>query len=146
MSVKSELRNLITALEGTPTKKTIPGLLGEISELLGGESAGKTVAEQIHNIAVAKGYDPEPEPEPVVTKYTVSYDANGGTGTIESVEVTAGESITVDDGSTLTPPEGKKFVGWAKTDSAQSATVTSPFTPDKDTALYAVWADTTPGE
>lgn len=148
MSVKSELRNLITALEGTPTKKTIPGLLGEISELLGGESAGKTVAEQIHNIAVAKGYDPdpEPEPEPVVTKYTVSYDANGGTGTIESVEVTAGESITVDDGSTLTPPEGKEFVGWAKTDSAQSATVTSPFTPDKDTTLYAVWADATPGE
>ena len=144
MSVKSELRNLITALEGTPTKKTIPGLLGEISELLGGESAGKTVAEQIHNIAVAKGYDPEPEP--VVTKYTVSYDANGGTGTIESVEVTAGESITVDDGSTLTPPEGKEFVGWAKTDSAQSATVTSPFTPDKDTTLYAVWADATPGE
>ena len=144
MSVKSELRNLIAALEGTPTKKTIPGLLGEISELLGGESTGKTVAEQIHNIAVAKGYDPDPEP--VVTKYTVTYNANGGTGSIDAVEVTAGESITVSDGTGLTAPEGKEFAGWAKTDSAQSATVTSPFTPDKDTILYAVWSDATPGE
>lgn len=141
MSVKSELRKLIVALGGEPTGNTIPKLLGEIAVTLGGESTGKTVAEQIYNIALAKGYDPDPEP---VVKYTVTYNANGGTGTIESVEVTAGESITVDDGSTLTPPEGKEFVGWAKTDSAQSATVTSPFTPDKDTTLYAVWGDMTP--
>ena len=82
---------------------------------------------------------------PVLT-YTVTYNANGGSGTIEPVEVTAGESITLDDGSGLTAPEGKEFLGWAKTDSAQSATVTSPFTPDKDTILYAVWGDITPGE
>lgn len=143
MSVKSELRNLITAMDGTPTKRTIPGLLGEISVLLGGSSEGKTVAEQIHNIAVAKGYDPDPEP---TVKYTVTYNVNGGEGTIEPVEVTAGESITLNDGSTLTAPEGKEFAGWAKTDSAQSATVTSPFTPDKDTVLYAVWTAVTPGE
>ena len=88
----------------------------------------------------------EPEPEPVVTKYTVTYDANCGSGSIESVEVTAGESITVSDGTGLTAPEGKEFAGWAKTDSAQSATVVSPFTPDKDTTLYAVWVDAAPVE
>lgn len=85
----------------------------------------------------------EDDEEPVV-KYTVTYNANGGTGTIEPVEVVVGESITVDDGSGLTPPEGKEFVGWAKTSSAQSATVVSPFTPDKDTTLYAVWTDVSP--
>lgn len=88
--------------------------------------------------------------EPVV-KYTVTYNANGGTGTIEPVEVVAGESITVDDGSGLTPPANDEalggdlaFAGWAKTSSAQSATVVSPFTPDKDTTLYAVWTEVSP--
>lgn len=146
MSVKSELKKLVIACGGTPTGNTIPKLLGEIAVTLGGESTGKTVAEQIYNIALAKGYEePDPSPE-LAVKYTVSYDANGGAGTIESVEVTAGESITVSDGTGLTPPEGKEFIGWAKTDSAQSATVTSPFIPDKDTILYAVWADVSPGE
>ena len=96
-----------------------------------------------------EGNDPEPEPE--VVKYTVTYNANGGTGTIEPVEVVAGESITVDDGSGLTPPADDEalgrdfaFAGWAKTSTAQSATVTSPFTPDKDTTLYAVWTVVSP--
>ena len=128
MTVKGALRNLLVALEAEPTKNTIPGLLGEIAVALGGDGDGKTVAEQIQNIAIAKGWEPapEPEPEPEPTVYKVTYNANGGTGTIEAVEVAAGESITLDDGSSLTPPEGKEFLGWAKTDSAQSATVVSP--------------------
>ncbi len=99
----------------------------------------------------AEDDDSEPESEPEVVKYTVTYNANGGTGTIEPVEVVAGESITVDDGSGLTPPADDEalggdlaFAGWAKTSSAQSATVTSPFTPDKDTTLYAVWTEVSP--
>ena len=93
----------------------------------------------------------DPEPEPEVVKYTVTYNANGGTGTIEPVEVVAGESIMLNDGSELTPPADDEalggdlaFVGWAKTSSAQSATVVSPFTPDKDTTLYAVWTEVSP--
>lgn len=71
--------------------------------------------------------------------YTVTYDANGGTGTIEP-DIYTGEPITLNDGSSLTGPEGKTvFKGWAKTASAQSATVTSPFTPIADVTLYAVW-------
>lgn len=80
-------------------------------------------------------------PAPVTTTYTVTYNANGGTGTIEPVEVTAGESITLNDGTSLTAPEGKTFSGWAKTSTAQSATVTSPFTPTADTTLYAVYVN-----
>ena len=74
-----------------------------------------------------------------VTKYTVTYDVNGGEGTIAPVEVAAGESITLDDGSGITPPTDETFLGWAKTSSAQSATVTSPYTPDSDVTLYAVY-------
>jgi len=76
-----------------------------------------------------------------VTKYTVTYDANGGTGTIDAVQVTAGQSVTLSTGTGLTGPSGKTvFKGWAKTANATSATVTSPFTPDKNITLYAVWA------
>lgn len=77
---------------------------------------------------------------PVTETYTVTYDVNGGTGTIAPATVNAGESITLDDGSGITPPTGETFLGWAKTSTAQSATVSSPFTPTADTTLYAVYS------
>ena len=99
-----------------------------IMEVLGGKG-GQTIAE----VVTESGLEP-------VEKLVVSYDANGGEGTIPSVSVFPGKSINVSDGTGLTAPEGKVFAGWAKTDSAQSATVVSPFTPERDTTLYAVWA------
>lgn len=81
------------------------------------------------------------DPEPTTTQYTVTYDANGGTGEIAPVTVDAGESVTLSDGTGLTAPEGKEFAGWALTSTAQSATVTSPYTPTADKTLYAVWVD-----
>ena len=60
MSIRSELRKLLIAMEVTPQSKTIPGLLGEVSVALGGQGDGKTIAEQVYNIAVAKGYTPNP--------------------------------------------------------------------------------------
>lgn len=72
--------------------------------------------------------------------YTITYDANGGTGTIDPVTYT-GTPITLDDGSSLTGPDGKTvFKGWAKSAGAQNPTVDSPFTPTADVTLYAVWA------
>lgn len=139
MTVKGELRKVVIACGGAPTKNTIPGLIGEIAVAIGGTGTGKTVAEQLHNIALAKGF-------PADGTWTVTYNTNGGTGSIDAVEVNAGDSITLNSGSTLTAPEGKEFVGWAKSSSAQSATVTSPFTPTKDETLYAVWGDVTPAE
>lgn len=70
----------------------------------------------------------------------MSYDVNGGTGSIDSATYT-GTPIELPDGTGLTGPEGKAvFKGWAKTANSQTATVTSPFTPTADTTLYAVWA------
>lgn len=82
-----------------------------------------------------------PSPTPAATYYTVTYNANGGTGSIDPVEVEAGSSIGLNSGSTLTPPSNKTFAGWAKTSSATTPTVTSPFSPNADVTLYAVWTD-----
>ena len=72
---------------------------------------------------------------------TLTYNVNGGTGTIDPVSVAAGTAVTLNNGSTLTPPEGKTFSGWATTDSAQTPDATSPYTVSADTTLYAVWVN-----
>lgn len=115
------MATIMEALGGNPGET--------IMEALGGVN-GQTIAEVIEE----SGLEP-------VEKFVVSYNANGGEGTIPSVSVFPGKSITISDGTGLTAPEGKEFAGWAKTDSAQAATVVSPFTPERDTVLYAVWAD-----
>lgn len=76
-----------------------------------------------------------------VEKYTITYDANGGTGSIDAVEVEEGKSVTLSDGTGLTAPTGKTFKGWAKSSTAQNPTVTSPFTPTDNTTLYAVYGE-----
>lgn len=54
MSIKKSLENLVTVLGGTPTEKTVRGLLGEVSVALGGSGDGKSVREQIDNIVASK--------------------------------------------------------------------------------------------
>ena len=76
---------------------------------------------------------------PPTVEYTVIYNANGGTGTIESDVVSFGDSITLPDGTDLTAPEGKVFAGWATTPTAETANAASPYKPTADVTLYAVW-------
>ena len=49
-----------------------------------------------------------------VTKYTVTYDLNGGTGTTPTqADVAEGGKFTLHDGTTdITAPENKEFAGW----------------------------------
>ena len=48
----------------------------------------------------------------VPAKYiTISFDPNGGTGTMKPMRVKAGENYTLPE-CTFTPPEGREFVGW----------------------------------
>lgn len=72
--------------------------------------------------------------------YRVTYDLMGGTGNVDDVNVTAGESVTLDDGTNITAPEGKKFVGWSLAPNSTTL-VTSPYTPSSDVTLYAVYQD-----
>lgn len=77
------------------------------------------------------------------TVVTVSYDANGGTGTIANASVVSGDSVTLNNGATLTPPEGKEFAGWGTTDSKTEPDAVSPLTVTESVTLYAVWVDAT---
>ena len=75
-----------------------------------------------------------------VTKYHVTYDVNGGTGSVDAVEVTAGESVALDDGEGITPPSSKVFAGWGTYPGATTV-LQSPITPTADMTLYAVYVD-----
>lgn len=77
---------------------------------------------------------------PVVT---LSYNSNGGTGTINDVPISAGSSVELNNGASLTPPEGKTFSGWATTSSATEPDALSPYKVTSDKTLWAVWTDAT---
>lgn len=78
------------------------------------------------------------------TTYRVTFDLMGGTSsTVEDTDVTAGQSINLDDGTNITAPSGKEFVGWATTADATTANVTSPYTPSENITLYAVYQNET---
>ena len=71
---------------------------------------------------------------------TVSYDVNGGTGSVSSQTVIAGNTVTLDNGAGLPPPEGKVFAGWGENESATEA-LESPYKPTADVTIYAIWND-----
>lgn len=79
-----------------------------------------------------------------VPVYTVAYNANGGTGTIDSVHAANGSSITLSDGTGLTAPDTKRFAGWGSTNDKTEPDVVSPYTVSGNVTLYAVWVDATP--
>ncbi len=73
--------------------------------------------------------------------FRVVYDVNGGTGTIAPETVNAGSSITLDDGSGITPPSNTVFSGWALTSTAAVKAYDggATYTPTKDVTFYAVY-------
>lgn len=75
------------------------------------------------------------------TTYRVTFDLMGGTGSIDDADVNAGSSINLDDGTNITAPSGKEFLGWATSAEATTPNVTSPYTPSGDITLYAVYGD-----
>ena len=74
--------------------------------------------------------------------HTVSFAANGGTGTMADVTGISGEYTLPEND--FTAPEGKYFKGWGRTPDA--STVISPSNQCSifaDTTFYAIWGDIT---
>ena len=70
--------------------------------------------------------------------YTVTFNANGGTGTMDAVENLYGTFTIPENG--FTAPEGTQFKGWAYTADGEIISETS-FDIHKDIILYAIWED-----
>ena len=74
-----------------------------------------------------------------LSKYTISYDANGGEGAPSSQTKTHGTDLTL---SSKKPTRTNyNFLGWSTSDTATSATYDAgdTFTTNATTTLYAVW-------
>lgn len=71
--------------------------------------------------------------------YTVSYNANGGSGAPESQRKLQGAALTLSE--TVPTRDGFIFKGWAESAGATEAQYQpgGSFTADADTTLYAVW-------
>ncbi len=110
------------------------------------EGTISTLADEKNSWGTAKTFDTKSDAliwlkslmQPAGTTYTVTYDVNGGTGTVASATVVAGNSVVLDDGTGITPPSGETFSGWGTT--AEATTVVSnPYTPQGNVTLYAVY-------
>ena len=74
-----------------------------------------------------------------VAEVTISFDPNGGTGTMQPMTVKSGENFTLPE-CTFTPPEGKEFAGWL----AANGTVYpagNVVTSSIDQSFKATWKD-----
>ena len=72
-------------------------------------------------------------------KITISFDPNGGTGTMQPMKVKSGEKFKLPE-CTFTPPEGKEFAGWlAETGKVYPAGNVATFSIDQ--TLKATWKD-----
>ena len=71
--------------------------------------------------------------------YTVTFHANGGSGTMGDQNI-AGGSYTLPECG-FTAPAGKRFAGWALSADGQ---VISTHSVDQDFTLYAIWRDPVP--
>lgn len=79
-------------------------------------------------------------------QYTISYNANGGSGTIDSQLVKWGGQATIADSSALTAPTGMSFKCWEQRTVGSGETIVNGYyAPNQKTTiwgdknLYAVW-------
>ena len=74
------------------------------------------------------------------TTYTVSFNANGGTGAMAEVTgVSAGAYTLPANG--FTAPDGKRFVGWATSAGGTATAAGGTITVSANVTLYAIWED-----
>ena len=72
-------------------------------------------------------------------KQTISFDANGGTGSLDPVQAEYNSEYTLPANPFTTPDVNKHFAGWS-TSSDGDVISSSSIIVEGDTTLYAIWA------
>ena len=74
------------------------------------------------------------------TSATITYNVNSGSGTVPALSTYVGAVVDLNDGSGITPPSNKHFIGWDTTSSSTTADVRSPYYVAGSVTLYAIYA------
>lgn len=80
-------------------------------------------------------------PSPDVPLYTVTYDANGGSGPAPAEPAQYAQNATVTVLANTFTSNGKSFAGWKDGDGTSYAAGSTFKMPDKNVTLYAQWKD-----
>jgi len=81
--------------------------------------------------------------EEVKVKRTITFNVNGGTGTVGPIQVTVGEPLT--NLPTSASRDGYTFTGWFDAASGGTKYTTSSVMPDKNLELFAQWQASSSG-
>lgn len=144
MTIKASLLDYLgDSAEGDTIAKVLGGS-GTIAEAIDGLEAGEDGITPTGNKAITSNGTAIDVTEyatvsVTVPAYVISFDANGGTGTVDPVACAAGSTAQLPAGTGLTAPEGKLFSGWGATDAATEGV--TEYAATADATLYAVWAD-----
>jgi hypothetical protein len=76
-------------------------------------------------------------------QWKVTFDGNNEQNETIAVFAVKGSSISLLGEENFTTPEGMQLEGWATTKTADAPDIEeAPYTPTKDTVLFAVWEET----
>lgn len=98
----------------------------------------QTFEEITSNFSVVKAAVTVSGATPPVTAFTVSFAANGGTGTMADVTDVPAGAYTL-PACKFMPPDGKRFIGWATTASGTATAAGGTITVSDNVTLYAIW-------
>lgn len=133
----------ISAFNGTKRSSGSSSFTGTYS-ISGNGSATKTITVTFKNFNTDNGDSASKNVSfnvtvPAWTSYTISYDANGGSGAPSSQTKWKDQTLTLS--STRPTRTGYSFLGWSTSSTATSATYSAggSYTANSAATLYAVW-------
>ena len=100
----------------------------------------QTFEEITSNFSVVKAAVTVSGAMPPVTAFTVSFAANGGTGTMADVTDVPAGAYTL-PACKFMPPDSKRFIGWATTASGTATAAGGTITVSDNVTLYAIWEE-----
>jgi len=108
---------------------------GAGGEVLGTDASINVTCEQNGQYQVYANFEADAAPT-----YTVTYDANGGSGSMKPWKGAAGTEIEIDICS-FTPPEGKEFDKWLCVERNTTYNPRQKITVDQNLTLTAQWKE-----